>query len=70
MLNLSTIIKERRKELGWTNEDLAFAAGVSAKTINNIQNGKANPLFDVVEACLNAMGLELQVSENGKQKYY
>lgn len=69
MLNLSTIVEERRKELGWTNEELAEAAGVSRMTITNIKRGK-NPLFDVAEACLNAMGLELQVSENGKRKYY
>ena len=68
MFDIATIIKERRKELGWTIEELSFRAGVSPVTISHIQNGKVNPLFDVVEACLNAMGLELQVNEDAEWK--
>lgn len=36
-------LRERRKELGWTQDFLAKKAGISRKTINNYENGSVIP---------------------------
>ncbi len=45
-------IKERRLELGWTQDDLAVKAGLSKGFLSDLENGKrgigADKLFDLV----------------------
>jgi putative transcriptional regulator len=36
-------IREIRRELGWTQADLAVALEVSRQTVNAIENGKFDP---------------------------
>lgn len=47
---MSTIqngIKELREERGWTQGDLAKAAGVSRQSINNIERGRYVPSLEL-----------------------
>ena len=68
MLDYRTIIKDRRKELGWTVEKVASEAGITPFTITRIEQvspkyASAQPRFDTVEKILNGMGLYLVVDE-------
>jgi DNA-binding transcriptional regulator YiaG len=41
--NVSAIVKEVRRQLGMSQEELAYALGVSFATINRWENGKTSP---------------------------
>jgi len=41
---------------GWTQEQLAFEAGVKRAYISEIEGGKRNPSLDVVERIAGALG--------------
>lgn len=40
---MKNIIRERRKELGLSQEELAKKCGVTRQTVNAIENNKYNP---------------------------
>lgn len=50
--------KEQKKKLGLTNRDIATAAGVSLRTVDEIFRGAVqNPRIDTVQAIEKALGL-------------
>lgn len=52
-------LKERKKELGLTNEQLAKISGISLGTINKIFSGATkSPQNDTVNALISALGLD------------
>lgn len=53
-------MRQRRKELGLTQHDLASLSGVSAHWIHNLENGKATVRLDKLVAVLAVLGLELR----------
>ena len=60
-MEIATEIEKRRKALGWSAEDLAYHARVSAQQIRNIETGKtkqprAATLFCLEQALLRAEG--------------
>jgi y4mF family transcriptional regulator len=59
---LGNKIRERRSELGITQEDLAELSETSSKTVREIEKGKGNPRFDTVMAILAVLGLVLLLS--------
>jgi y4mF family transcriptional regulator len=58
---LSTIIRERRKLLAITQEDLAELAGISLRTLKAIETGKTNPTFDSVNKIADVLGLHIKI---------
>lgn len=60
-MDIGNIIRENRKEKGWSMEALARKANVSYYTILNIENGKHLPSFGVISEVLNALDLEMKV---------
>ncbi len=40
-------IRDRRKELGWSQEELAKKCGVSRQTVNAIENNKYDPTLSL-----------------------
>ena len=44
-----------------TQEDLADIAGLSARTIGDIEKGKGNPSLSSIEKVASALGMELTV---------
>ena len=50
-------VRISRLELGWSQERLAFASGVSVRTISTIERGTANPTSDVIESLARALGV-------------
>ena len=53
-------VRQARKDKGWTQEQLAFEAGVKRAYLSEIENGQRNVSLDVVEKLAKA----LEVSAN------
>lgn len=58
-MNLQDTIKERRKTLGLSQNDLAEMAGLSLATIKDIERGKGNPSMATVSKIMDVLGLEI-----------
>ena len=63
MGNLGKQISERRKKLGLSQEDLAEISGVSPRTINSVELGKANPSINVLSKMIKPLGFVVTLSE-------
>lgn len=50
-------VRAARREKGWTQEQLAFEAGVKRAYLSEIEGGKRNPTLDVVEKLARALGI-------------
>ncbi len=56
---IGILIQQRRLKLALKQEDMSEMAGVSTKTIQNIENGKANPSLKTLQKLSAILGLEL-----------
>jgi len=59
MKSLADFVKERRKELGYTQKEFAERAGVALTVIRKIEQGKSNLNMDKVNRVLMMFGHEL-----------
>lgn len=59
MGKLSQFVKERRKRLGLTQEDLSFKAGVGLRFVRDLEQGKESLRMDKVHQVLSLFGHEL-----------
>lgn len=59
MRKIADFVKERRKEVGLTQEEFAERAGVALTVIRKIEQGKTNLNLDKVNLVLNMFGHEL-----------
>ena len=59
MRNIAEFVKERRKEVGLTQEEFAERAGVALTVIRKIEQGKTNLNMDKVNLVLKMFGHEL-----------
>jgi len=59
MNQLSQFVKEKRKSLGLTQEDLSFKSGVGLRFIRDLEQGKASLRMDKVNQVLTLFGHEL-----------
>lgn len=64
-VDLSTTVRERRRELGLTQLGLSELAGVSERFVRAVETGKESVQFDRLRALLDALGLELRVHLRG-----
>lgn len=58
---LGNTIKERRKLLGITQQDLADLADVNINTVIRIEGNKINPSIEVVNSIAQILGMELKL---------
>lgn len=58
-MDINNIIRNRRRELGISQEDLAEMSEVSLATIKNIERGEGNPTFKTVMKVMEILGLEI-----------
>ncbi|MCT4561315.1 MAG: helix-turn-helix transcriptional regulator [Crocinitomicaceae bacterium] len=56
---LSQFVKDRRKRLGLTQEDLSFKAGVGLRFVRDLEQGKKSLRVDKVNQVLSLFGHEL-----------
>jgi y4mF family transcriptional regulator len=59
MKAVAEFVKERRKEVGLTQEEFAIRAGVALTVVRKIEQGKTNLNMDKVNLVLNMFGHEL-----------
>jgi y4mF family transcriptional regulator len=59
MINIAEFVKERRKEVGFTQEEFAERSGVALTVIRKIEQGKTNLNMDKVNQVLKMFGHEL-----------
>ena len=59
MENLSSFVKNRRKLLGLTQEELSLKAGVGLRFIRDMEQGKRSLKMDKVNQVLSLFGHEL-----------
>lgn len=59
MRRIAEFVKERRKEVGLTQEEFADRAGVALTVIRKIEQGKSNLNMDKVNLVLKMFGHEL-----------
>ena len=50
-----------RKQLGWSQEDLALEAGINKNYLSDLERGRRNPTLRVLEKI--AIALRIDVSE-------
>lgn len=59
MKTLGTQIKERRKALKITQQELADLAGISINTVVTVERGQGDPKISTYLATCNVLGLKL-----------
>ena len=62
MERIGMLIKERRKELGINQQELADLAGVGINSLVAIERGKGNPSLKTLLRILDVLGLEIKLS--------
>lgn len=68
MTKLSQFVKQRRKSLGLTQEDLSFKAGVGLRFVRDIEQGKRSLRMDKVNQLLALFGHELGPVESERNE--
>lgn len=62
MEQIGIIIKERRKELGINQQELADLAGVGINSLVAIERDKGNPSLKTLLRILDVLGLEIKLA--------
>ena len=58
MTTIGKFIKEKRKELGLTQEDFALRSGLGLRFIRDLEQGKETVRLDKVNVALSMFGME------------
>lgn len=69
MATLSKFVKERRKKLGVTQQELAERAGLGLRFVREVEQGKTTLKMDKVNQLLSMFGHELAPVASMRQKY-
>ena len=62
---ISLFVRIRREELGYTQTELAFRAGLSTRFVKEFELGKKTARLDKVTELLNYLGASLEVKRRG-----
>ena len=63
---LGKMIRQRRKELGYTQGFLSEYSGLSASFISNLENGKKTAEIGKVMFLLSLLGLDMELKPRGE----
>lgn len=63
---LGAAIRERRGDLGITQDDLAISIGVNRKVIGQLEGGKETVQLDIALSAARALGLNVGVEARGE----
>lgn len=58
-MDIAKNIKERRSQLGISQQDLAEISEVSLATIKDIERGKGNPSLTTLKKIIDVLGMEI-----------
>lgn len=59
-MDIKEVMKDQRKKLGISQQDLAEMADVGITTIKQMEAGKGNPSLSTVEKILEVLGMEIK----------
>ena len=59
-MSLADVIKNRRKTLAISQQDLAEMAGVGLATVKDIERGKGNPSIGTVSKIMEVLGMVIE----------
>jgi DNA-binding XRE family transcriptional regulator len=62
---LGTAIRERRRGLGLTQDDLALSIGVNRKVVGQLESGKETVELGIALRAARALGLDVGVEARG-----
>ncbi len=57
---MKNLVEQKRKELGYTQQQLATALGVSRQTIISLENGKYNPSILLAHSIAKLFGASIE----------
>ena len=60
--DLSALVRDRRKQLGWSQSELAEQIGVQRLWVSQFETGKSTAHIGLVMRTLRALDLELQIA--------
>ena len=58
-MTLQDVMKNRRRTLSLSQQDLAEMAGIGLSTIKDIERGQGNPSMSTVSKILDVLGMEV-----------
>ena len=67
-MDLSTFLKDKRKQTNLTQQDLAEKAGVGLRFVRELEQGKTTLRIDKVNQVLRLFGHELSPAEIDREK--
>jgi predicted transcriptional regulator len=59
MKKISLLLRERRRELGVSRNDLARLSGLCLHSLSDLETGKGNPTLGSLSQVLRVLGLEM-----------
>jgi len=61
--DVAALIRDRRIQLGWTQQDLADKTGTSRKWVSDIESAKGSVNLSLVLRCLNALDVPIRADK-------
>ena len=61
--DLGALVKERRKQRGLTQEELAMYCGTGIRFISDLENGKATIQFEKALNVISMLALDMYITE-------
>ena len=58
-MNIGSVIKKYRKELGYTQEEIANRLGVTTPAVNKWENGNSNPDIELLAPIARLLNISL-----------
>ncbi|HLL91586.1 MAG TPA: helix-turn-helix transcriptional regulator [Solirubrobacteraceae bacterium] len=62
---LTQTVRERRRELGLTQEQLADIIGVHRAFVSKLERGRGAPRFDLLLRLVQALGMDVELRPRG-----
>ncbi|NQV19410.1 MAG: helix-turn-helix transcriptional regulator [Armatimonadetes bacterium] len=65
--DLAKLIKERRKTLEINQQEFCEISDISHHTLSDIESGKGNPTFSILNKIFDVLGLEMRIKIKGSE---
>ena len=64
--SLGIVIRNRRKQLGYTQKNISDFTGLSVSFISDLENGKPTAELEKTLSVINLLALDIFIEERGK----
>jgi len=66
--DLGPLLREARKDRGWSQDKLKDAVGVSRQWVSMVENGKTSVAFDLVVRAFHALGYTIRIDPRNEER--